>query len=438
MSAPREGPELRRQTTRRDFLRVLSGAAGGVGLAGLAGCGVFGSPENRADKTTLWYWDRSINDDFLANADKHVAGLHLQPNKIGINYRTKLLTTLAGHAFAPDISNINADIATYFPDDSAFVDLYTLGARDLKDQYLDWKWELGVTPTGKMLGFPIDTGPTALMYRTDVFKKAGLPTDPDKVAPMAASWDGYLELGTRLRKVPKTFLVANIGDIFGRAMAQSAQQYMTKSGKFIGDQAHVKSAWDYAVKAHRFGVTSRTPDGTPDWNAGLISGSIATVDNAVWEAFVIQQTAPATSGKWRVCPGPGGAGNSGGSFMAITKYCRNPKLAFEAIKWLQSPSNQTKAYTTIQLFPSALSSLSDPAIDKTPNKFFGGQPIGEIFSAAAKAIKPAYNSAYDNLISTPYTTELLNVESAGKDPNKGWEDAVSEAKRQLRHVGVAV
>jgi len=149
-----------RQTTRRDALRILGG---GAALAGLAGCGVFGSPKNSSKKLTLWYWDRSINDDFLAAAPKHVTGLQLEPNKIGLSFRTKLLTTLAGHSYAPDITNINSDIATYFPDDSAFVDLYTLGARDLKDQYLDWKWELGVTPSGKMIGFPIDTGPTALM-----------------------------------------------------------------------------------------------------------------------------------------------------------------------------------------------------------------------------------------------------------------------------------
>lgn len=427
------GPELSDSLTRREVLRALGGTAL---VGGLAGCGVFGSPKNSTKKLTLWYWDRSINDDFLADAHNHVAGLQLEPNKIGINFRTKLLTTLAGHSYAPDITNINSDIATYFPDESAFVDLNTLGAGDLKDQYLDWKWELGVTPSGKMIGFPIDTGPTALMYRTDVFKKAGLPTDPDKLTPMVASWDEYLELGTRLKKVPKTYLVANIGDVYGRALAQSAKQYMTKSGQFIGDQAHVKSAWDYAVKAKKLGVTARIPDGAADWNAGVTSGAIATVDNAVWEAFVIAQTAADTSGKWRVCAGPGGAGNSGGSFMAITKYCRNPKLAFEAIKWLQSPANQTKAYTTIQLFPSALSSLADSAIAKTPSKFFGGQPIGEIFSAAAKAIKPAYYSPYDNLISTQYTNELLNVESAGKDPNKAWEDAVNEAKRQLRHIGV--
>jgi cellobiose transport system substrate-binding protein len=413
---------------------MLSGAAGGVGLASLAGCGVFGSPENRADKTTLWYWDQSIDDSILAKTDKGVPGTHLVPDKIGGSFRSKLLTTLAGHAYAPDITNINSDIATYFPDSDVFVDLYTLGARDLQDQYLSWKWDLGVTPQGRMIGFPIDTGPTAMMYRTDVFKKAGLPTDPDTLAPMVASWDGYLDVGAKLAaKLPNTWLTANIGDVYTMVMAQSPKQYLDKSGKFIGDQAHVKRAWDYAVKARKF--SARSPDGTPDWNAGVINGAIATVVNAVWEASTISQAAASTSGKWRVVPGPGGPGNNGGSFMAITKYCRDPQRAFDIIKWIQSPEHQAESYTSIQLFPSSLKALADPALSK-PNKFYSGQPIGDIFSKAAKAIKPAYYSPYDNVASPSYGTELLNVESLGKDPNQAWEDAVSQAKRQLKHLGL--
>lgn len=424
-------------SSRRDFLRGLSGVAGGLGLVSLAGCGVFGSSEDRR-KTTLWYWDRSIDDSFLAKVQKNMPKAHLVPEKIGGDFRAKLLTTLAGHSFVPDITNINSDIATYFPDADQFVDLYTLGARDLKHEYLTWKWDLGVTPDGKMIGFPIDTGPTALMYRVDVFKKAGLPTDPDKVGPMVKTWDGYLEFGSRLvAKLPKTWMVANIGDVYGMVMAQSPKQYLDKDGNFIGDQEHVKRAWDYAVKASKLKINARIPDGAPDWNAGVINGAIATVDQAVWEAFVIEQTAPDTAGKWRVCPGPGGAGNSGGSFMAISKYCEHPDLAFDIIKWLQAPTRQTASYTSIQLFPSALSSLQDKAL-QAPNKFFGGQRAGEIFSAAAKAIKPAYYSPYDNVASPSYAAELLNVESLGKDPDRAWEDAVKEAKRELKHLGLAV
>jgi cellobiose transport system substrate-binding protein len=419
--------------TRRDFLRL---ATAGAGLSLLTGCGVLGDGGVQPGDLTLWYLNRSINDNLLKQVTSHVAGVRLVPEKIGsAAFRTKLMATLAGRSNVPDLATLNSDIASYFPDSDQFVDLYDFGARDIQGDYLPWKWGLGVTPEGKCVGIPTDTGPTALMYRSDVFQKAGLPTDPDILGPMVASWDGYFEVGTRLRKLPGTYLVNSIVSLFAMAMASSPQQYLDRSGKFIGDQAHVRDAWNHAVKANELKVTARIADGTPDWNAGITSGSIAAVQNGAWESFTIAKAAPSTTGKWGVCTGPGGAGNNGGSFMAVTKYCKDPAKAFKVIKWLQSPANQTKSYVTNQLFPSAVSSLASPALS-SPNAFYRGQRIGEVFIASAKNIKPVYYSPYDGLVSPSFNAQLANVESLGKDPDKAWEDAVSDAKRQLEHVAV--
>jgi cellobiose transport system substrate-binding protein len=410
---------------------------GGVALlGGLAACG---GGKNSASKMTLWYWNRSLDDGFLAQANKQFASLKLQPNKIAVDYKPKLLTTLAGKSYVPDITNINSDIATYFPDGDQFLDLNDLGAEKVKDLYLPWKWDLGVTASGKMLGFPIDTGPTAFMYRQDLFKKAGLPTDPDEVAKRVATWDGYFDVAKQFQaKNPKVKFVANISNVYSLVLAQSPKQYFDKNDKFIGDQAHVKNAWDRAVEAKKAGLTARiSVDYSSDWSGGYSSGGIATLNDAVWAAYILEEAAPTDSGKWRVCLGPGGTGNKGGSFMAITKYCKRPELAFEFIKWLQQPSLQTKTYTQIQLFPSAVSSLADKAII-APDKYFGGQPSGQVFANSAKALKPAYYSPYENVVSASYSAELLNVESLGKNPDKAWEDALSAARKQIKHKGLSV
>jgi cellobiose transport system substrate-binding protein len=408
---------------------------GGVALlGGLAACG---GGKNSASKTTLWYWNRSLDDNFLAQANKQFTSLHLQPDKIAVDFKPKLLTTLAGRSYVPDITNINSDIATYFPDEDQFVDLYDLGAKKVQDLYLPWKWELGITPGGKMIGFPIDTGPTAFMYRADLFEKAGLPSEPNGVAEKIASWDGYFDVAEQLQtKLPKSKFVANINNVYSLSLAQSPKQYFDKQGKFIGDQEHIKTAWDHAVEAKKRNLSARiVSDYAADWSGGYSSGGIATLNDAVWAAFILLEGAPATSGKWRVCHGPGPAGNRGGSFMSITKYCKRPELAFEFIKWLQQPSLQTKTYTEIQLFPSTTSSLADKAI-VAPDKFFGKQAAGGVFAQAAKELKPAYYSPYEAVVSDSFTNELLNVESVNKNPDKAWEDALSHARKQIKHLGV--
>jgi len=45
-----------------------------------------------------------------------------------------------------------------------FIDMNTLGADKIAGQFLEWKWKQGSTQDGKLVGFPIDIGPTALFY----------------------------------------------------------------------------------------------------------------------------------------------------------------------------------------------------------------------------------------------------------------------------------
>ncbi len=52
----------------------------------------------------------------------------------------------------------------------------------------------------KQLGLGTDIGPLAICYRTDLFKAAGLPTDPAEVSALWANgWDGYIAAGQQYK-----------------------------------------------------------------------------------------------------------------------------------------------------------------------------------------------------------------------------------------------
>ena len=132
-------------------------------------------------------------------------------------------------------------MATYFPNQDQFIDLKTLGANDLEMDFLPWKWKLGITPEGRMMAYPMDTGPTALFYRTDIFQKAGIDTDPAAVAELAPDWDSYIELGKKLKAaVPGSAITDNITGVYSYALAQQSKRYMTEDGQYIGDQDHIR------------------------------------------------------------------------------------------------------------------------------------------------------------------------------------------------------
>lgn len=179
--------------TRRRFLALGAGAS--AAAAGLTGCGSRSSL-GTANQLSMWTWTGSVNDALIAEAEKMIpggGGKQLSMTRIGGDYKTKVLTSLAGKSMVPDIIAINDDVATYFPNADQFHDLHELGADRFKADFLEWKWKLGITPENRMMAYPMDTGPTALFYRRDIFEKAGLPTEPPDVAAAAPDWDSYIE-----------------------------------------------------------------------------------------------------------------------------------------------------------------------------------------------------------------------------------------------------
>jgi len=421
--------------SRRGFLQAaaLTAAASGLTVA----CGGSGSGGTKNGKNlTLWYWGGALSDKVVAEAKTHFSSeIKLTTASIGGDFKQKLTTTLAAGSSVPDITGIKGeDIASFLPNADRFLDLNDLGFKKISSQYLDWKTKLAQTEDGKQIGFPIDIGPTALFYREDLFAKGGVDTDPAKVAELVKTWEDYFQLGVELQKKnPGTYLVNNISSVFNIAVGQGTQRFIDKDNHFIGDGDHIRAAWTTAVRPYTLGIDAKINDNT--WNAA-IGKNLLTELGAAWHALDIEQAAPQTKGKWRVCANPVGPANQGGSYLALPKQCRNPEEAFKIISWILSPANDARGFTDAAIFPAAPAAYTMPAMTG-PDAFFGGQKIIEVFGPAAKAVPLAYEAPADAAVMAPYKTELTNIEAKGKKPDDAWKDAVSQAKQIARRQGVS-
>jgi cellobiose transport system substrate-binding protein len=422
--------------SRRGFLQAAALTAAATGLTAACG-GNSGSGSTKNGKSlTMWYWGGALSDKVVADAKTHFSSqAKLTVASIGGDFKQKLVTTLAAGASVPDITGIKGeDIASFLPNAGKFLDLNDLGFKTVSPQYLDWKTKLAQTADGKQIGFPIDIGPTALFYRADLFGKAGLPTDPAKVAAEAKTWEDYFALGTELKKaLPGTYILNNISSVFNIAVGQGTKRFIDKNNHFIGDQEHIRAAWELSVRPYTLGLDGKINDNTH--NAALSKGTLTTELGAAWHALDIEQAAPNTKGKWRVCPTPGGPANQGGSYLALPKQCRNPEEAFKIISWILNPANDARGFTDAAIFPAAPAAYAMPAMTG-PDAFFGGQKIIEIFGPAAKAIPVSYEAPADAAVMAPYFTELTNIEAKGKKPADAWKDAVSQAKQIAQRQGV--
>ncbi|MFE0251032.1 ABC transporter substrate-binding protein [Streptomyces sp. NPDC059010] len=425
--------------SRRGLLRAGLAGTAATALGGLAsGCAVPTGSTGR--NMVLWYWSGGLSDTVVKNAKaRYGSSVELDAIQIGGYYRSKLITTMAGNAHIPDIAGLKGeDMASYLPNAGQFVDLRTLGAEKYKSRYLGWKWDQGIADDGSMVGFPIDCGPVAHFYQYAVFQKAGLPYEPDDVSKELNTWEKFFAAGERLKqRIPGTFLLTDVGAVFENAVQQGSKRYVDKDRNFIGDQRHVRDAWALAVEAKRRGIVSSIVNGTPDQISAKESGRLPSQLGASWATGDLKNEVPRTKGRWRVAQMPVRPSNNGGSFLSITKACREPERAFEIITWLLDADNQAQGFVDAGLFPSTPASYGMKKLQE-PDPFFGGQVTMDVFGPAAQKIAVAYNSPYDFALGQPIKDEIKNVGVLGKDPKKAWEDAMSKCRRIAKHLGVGI
>ncbi|NNC12572.1 carbohydrate ABC transporter substrate-binding protein [Planctomonas sp. JC2975] len=425
--------------SRRSFLTGATSVSFLALAGGLTGCSSQVSVSTNPKELVFWYWDRSMTPSVLRDAAHGIPGTNMFLNSQQpptANWDTKLRTSLAGNAYIPDITAINSNVSLYFPDESLFVDMNKFGAEELKDNYFPWKWEYGLTPSGRMCFFPIDSGPTGFYYRYDIFAKAGLPSEPEEVSAAVRSWDDWIAFGQELKAKVGSYMLIKSGQLFNQIINASPERFFDKSGKPLYMEANsaVKQAWDITVKAIKAGVLGNQQLST-DQNAAWISGKTAGHIEAVWWAQILLSTAPATKGKWRLASQPVRAGNSGGSFLAIPHTCKDPEAAYRFVTWSQTAEHQAQAYNEVQLFPSAPAALKSGLMKDASKGFFGPQNSLDFFTKQAETVPAAFISTFESIASF-FTAEITNVEAGAKTSDRAWEDAVNETNRVLQKNGV--
>ncbi|WP_432512883.1 ABC transporter substrate-binding protein [Kineococcus sp. SYSU DK001] len=424
--------------SRRNLL--LGSGLAALGAGALSACstsstsGGSGGGGDAGDGTALWYWAGGLSDDVVAAARTQFPDASITPSVVGGDFKQKLQTTLTGGSFIPQITGVKGEDMPFFRTVAdKFTDLNTLGAQDIASSQLAWKWAEAQTPDGEQLGFPIDIGPTAMFYRADILAQAGLPTDPAALAAATSTWDAFYALGQELHaKVPASFPVGQLSTVFQIVIGQISQRFVSQDGAFVGDSDEMKQAWDTAVKAQTLGLNANA---SQDANAALASGAIAIEMGAAWHALDLKDAAPDTSGQWRVTDNPVKPTNFGGSFLTIPAATEDKEAAFEIVKWILGTDNQAQAYTDASIFPADPAAWELPALTGG-DEFFGGQKTIDVFGPAGQQVPEQYVAASDSAVSTAYLNELTNVETAGKNPDQAWEDAVAAAKDIAKRQGV--
>ena len=353
------------------------------------------------------------------------------------NYYQALQTHLAAGSGLGDIQGIEVGRIAEIVQSRAdkFVNFNDFGGAALKDNFFPWKWQEATTSDGRTIGLGTDVGPMAMAYRTDLFKKAGLPTDRAEVAKLWPTWPDYVKAGqTYMAHAPAgSAFMDSASGMFNAMVGASPNQYYDQGGNPIYDSNPlVKDAWDLSMQAVGAKETAKLRQFDTAWNQAFSTGAFATIAAPSWMIGYIQgQAGDKGAGKWDVTTAPGGTGNWDGSYLAVPKVSKHIDQAVDLAKWLTAPEQQVKLFLKQGSFPSSTTAIADPQVANATNKYFNDAPIGQIFGDSAKSLPVAVLGPKDGVIKDTFSTAILRVEQQGMSPDQSYSRFLADIKNAL-------
>ncbi|RKN39129.1 ABC transporter substrate-binding protein [Micromonospora endolithica] len=354
-------------------------------------------------------------------------------------YSPKLTQWLAAGKGAGDVVAIEEGLLVeYKANPGNFVNLLDHGAADLKGNFLEWKWNAGLTADGKQLiGLGTDVGGMAMCYRKDLFAKAGLPTERDAVSKLWPTWQEYIAVGEKFTaaKTGASFLdgatnTFNTIVLQTAGNAQGYHYYDTSDNLVVDSNPAVRQAWDTTMDIIDSGLSGKYGSWSEEWVSAFKQAKFATIACPAWMTGVIEGNAgPAGKGQWDIADVPGDGGNWGGSFLAVPKQSKHQAEAIKLAKFLTSTEGQIGAFKAKGPLPSSPQALEDPAIADATNAYFSDAPVGKIFAAGAKSLKPVYMGPKNQAVRTEVENAVRTVDLGQRNPDQGWTDAVNNAKK---------
>ena len=397
-----------------------------------------GDSGDKGEKITLnfWLFGATGYEELAKEYEKQHDNIEIKiKTSETADHHNNLFTALSAGSGAPDIAALELDQLDRFRDaQDRFVNLYDMGADEIKGEYLDWKWEIAENDNGEFLmGLPTDIGPKGLYYRLDVFEEAGLPTDPEEVSALVATTEDFKNVALQIKEKTGKPMVASMEMMYRAQLDALEESYFDKDGKLlIGESGNgVKEAYDLAIEMNELGLVGNYAMWSAEWANGVDNGDFAVELGAAWFKGWMESNAPEATGEFNIATLPTEySGNWGGSYISIPKETEHAEEAYEFVQWLVSPENQLNSFKSNGLFPSAPAVYDMEEFTAASDDYFGGQSTQTVFAQSAQKIGMVYKGKDYTSVHDEILAALVNSQ-AGADPEKEWKEAIKRIETKL-------
>jgi N,N'-diacetylchitobiose transport system substrate-binding protein len=270
------------------------------------------------------------------------------------NYTTKLDSTFAGSTAIPDVVELGNTQTSSYIAGGAFANL-TKAKGDFANSssWLQGLAESGTSPSGQLEAVPYYAGSRVVIYRKDLWAKAGVTTIPTTLDQLYADLDKIKAANSNdpafsAFYMPGKYWYAAMSFVYGAGGVIASQS----GGKWSGQLESAKAqqglaAWKKFATQYSVGGTTKDES---DQDSIMAQGHVAAILGNGWEvgAVIDPKTGnPKLAPDLSTFPMPGtSAGNYtpsflGGSDLAVPAKAPDKSLGAEWIKFYTDTTSQT-------------------------------------------------------------------------------------------------
>ena len=397
--------------------RWLTAAGAVLALTAVAACGggndgSGGSGSGSADKADLtWqFWVGGTEDQAAwqkvadqAHTDHSGITVKLQGTDWN-NYWSKIGTLLASGKAPCIIGMQSLRLASYanamLPLDD-LIKKYNLKPEDFDKPIMD-----GLKVDGKQIAIPYDSGPMVIFYNKDLFKAAGVP-DPKP------GWtiDEFKAAAKKLTSAGRTGLVTTPSDLGTASWVRtiSGAEPLADGKLNLTDAKFAEGFTTWADFVRTDKIAPQVPSGNSDFETTqFVSGKSAMQLNGPWSLI---DTLGKVKFNLGIAPIPAGADGSktytAGSGFGISRSCKTPDAAFQAIQSMTSEKPLTTLAAAGRAYPAR--TVAHPAWF-TAAKIPEAKEVIEYASENSVPLVTSKNWVQVNDLLTRFGTQALNGE----------------------------
>ncbi len=325
----------------------------------LSGCGSSGAG---SDIITLDFWTIDLKANFqdyfeklIENYEEENPGVHIKWTDLPYDdIRAKLVTAIAG-GNAPDVVNLNTQIALTLAGKGTLVDLNSAASVEQKSIYTESLWD-SAKLGDHVYAFPWYASPDIMFYNKELFDKAGITQPP-------STFDEAISMAKDFKDKTGAYLFTP--DEFYYQLQEENLPVLSedKTKAAFNNQKTVDLLDKYKALTDR-DILPKT--GWGDWDEELSqfeAGNLAIISSSGSSLNSIKSNRPEIAEHMLVAePLKGSTGLSRDSLMnlVVPADSKHQKEAIDFAAYVTNDKNQLEFCRQVSIFPSTKKAAADP------------------------------------------------------------------------------